>query len=171
MASALTLLPCSARLNEVGARLFVDATQPLGVLWLDLASLRPDYLAVHGYKWMLCPRGAAWLAVREDRIAQLRPLLPTRSQPPTVPGSAARSGQGLGAARCDTSPAWLPWAGARAALELSLILPRERVEQRCLRLAAAFRAGARAGGAIPVGDGTSHIVAHPRRLPLLQQRR
>ncbi len=62
--------------DEVGARLFVDATQSLGVLRLDFASLRPDYLAVHGYKWMLCPRGAAWLAVRGDRIGQLRPLLP-----------------------------------------------------------------------------------------------
>jgi selenocysteine lyase/cysteine desulfurase len=64
-----------------------------------------------------------------------------------------------GAARCDTSPAWLSWAGARAALELSLALPREQVERHCLRLAAAFRAGARAAGAVPVGDGTSHIAA------------
>jgi selenocysteine lyase/cysteine desulfurase len=56
-------------------------------------------------------------------------------------------------------PAWLSWAGARAALQLSLGLPPERVEQHCLRLAANFRDGARAAGAVPVGDGTSHIAA------------
>jgi selenocysteine lyase/cysteine desulfurase len=59
--------------------------------------------------WMLCPRGAAWLAVRGDRTGQLR--------------------------------------------------PRERVEQHCLTLAAAFRDGARAARAMPVGDGSSHIAA------------
>lgn len=68
--------------DEVGARLFIDATQSQGVRQLDFASVRPDYLAVHGYNWMLCPRGAAWLAVREDRIGQLRPLLPNPHSPP-----------------------------------------------------------------------------------------
>ncbi len=74
-------------------------------------------------------------------------------------GSAARTGRRSGAACCDTSPAWLSWAGARAALRLSLALPPERVEQHCLTLAAAFRDGAGAAGAVPVGDGTSHIAA------------
>jgi selenocysteine lyase/cysteine desulfurase len=145
--------------DEVGARLFVDATQSLGVLRLDFASLRPDYLAVHGYKWMLCPRGAAWLAVREDRTAQLRPLLPSAESAADHAWFGGPLRAASGAARCDTSPAWLSWAGARAALELSLALPRDQVERHCLRLAAAFRAGARAAGAVPVGDGTSHIAA------------
>jgi selenocysteine lyase/cysteine desulfurase len=145
--------------DEVGAWLFIDATQSLGALRLDFASLRPDYVAVHGYKWMLCPRGAAWLAAREDRTGQLRPLLPN----PQSAADHAWFGGPLraapGAACCDTSPAWLSWAGARAALQLSLALPPERVEQHCLRLAATFRDGAREAGAVLVGDGTSQIAA------------
>jgi selenocysteine lyase/cysteine desulfurase len=129
------------------------------VLRLDLASLRPDYVAVHGYKWMLCPRGAAWLAAREDRIGQLRPLLPNPQSAADHAWFGGPFRAAPGAACCDTSPAWLPWAGARAALQLSLALPRERVEQHCLRLAAAFREGARAAGALPAGDGSSHIAA------------
>jgi hypothetical protein len=41
-----------------------------------------------------------------------------------------------------------------------LPLPRLEVERHCLRLAGLFREGARAAGAVPVGDGLpSHIVA------------
>jgi selenocysteine lyase/cysteine desulfurase len=145
--------------DEVAARLFIDATQSQGVLRLDFASLRPDYLAVHGYKWMLCPRGAAWLAVREDRIDQLRPLLPNPQSAADHAWFGGPFRAAPGAARCDTSPAWLSWAGARAALQLILALPPERVERHCLRLAVTFRDGARAAGAVPVGDGTSHIAA------------
>lgn len=53
--------PC----RELGARLFVDATQSVGVLRFPLAAATPDYVAVHGYKWLIAPRGAAWLYVRD----------------------------------------------------------------------------------------------------------
>jgi selenocysteine lyase/cysteine desulfurase len=145
--------------DEAGARLFVDVTQSLGVLRCDLGGLRPDFLAVHGYKWMLCPRGAAWLAVREDRVSEMRPLLPG---PQSAADDAYFGGPfrpAAGAARFDTSPAWLSWAGARAALKLALSLPREQVERHCLDLAAMFSAGARAAGAVPVSNDSSHIAA------------
>ncbi|MEZ5102529.1 MAG: aminotransferase class V-fold PLP-dependent enzyme, partial [Thermoleophilia bacterium] len=41
------------RCREVDARLFVNGTQALGALRLDLAAIRPDFLAAHGYKWLL----------------------------------------------------------------------------------------------------------------------
>src|SRR5215469_8188277 len=63
-----------AATDTVGARLFVDLTQSLGVLHPDLAAVRPDYLAVHGYKWLLCPRGAAWLVTPHHN--ELHPLMP-----------------------------------------------------------------------------------------------
>ncbi|WP_343944840.1 aminotransferase class V-fold PLP-dependent enzyme, partial [Pseudonocardia zijingensis] len=47
------------RADEVGAELLVNVTQSLGVLDPALATHRPDYLAVHGYKWLLAPLGAA----------------------------------------------------------------------------------------------------------------
>jgi selenocysteine lyase/cysteine desulfurase len=152
------LVRLRAAADSVGARMFVDATQSLGVLDTNLAASRPDYLAVHGYKWLLCPRGAAWLVT--PHYQELRPLMPSWK-------SAADGGYfggplrlAPGAARCDTSPAWLSWAGAQAALELVSALPAAAVQRHCLALAAAFREGAREAGAALVNTGQpSHIVA------------
>lgn len=148
--------------NNVGARLFVDVTQSLGVLRLDLDQLRPDYLAAHGYKWMLCPRGAAWLATSPERTEELIPLLPSWKS--TDPPHAYFGGPFIparGAARCDTSPAWLSWIGALPALDLMLDLNPEQVERHCIQLAADFRARAADTGATPIaveGSGQSHIA-------------
>jgi selenocysteine lyase/cysteine desulfurase len=92
-------------------------------------------------------------------VSEMRPLLPG---PQSAADHAYFGGPfrpAAGAARFDTSPAWLSWAGARAALELALSLPREQVEQHCLGLAAMFSAGARAAGAVPVSNDSSHIAA------------
>jgi selenocysteine lyase/cysteine desulfurase len=65
----LDLAALRAASDAVGAQMFIDLTQSLGVLAVDDDTMRADYLAVHGYKWMLAPRGAAWLVAREDRCA------------------------------------------------------------------------------------------------------
>lgn len=122
--------------DRVGARLFVNLTQSLGALRFDLAAVRPDYLAVHGYKWMLCPRGAAWLVTRPDRLGELTALAPSwksTSPPHGYFGGPMRPAEDAG--RCDTSPAWLSWIGARAALRLVGSLDADRVERHCLGLA------------------------------------
>jgi selenocysteine lyase/cysteine desulfurase len=143
--------------DAVGAQLFVDATQSLGVLDLNLRSSRPDYLAVHGYKWLLCPRGAAWLVT--PHYVTLRPLMPswkTTADSGYFGGSARLPAN---AARCDTSPAWLSWIGAVAAIAMLSDLTKETVERHCLALAAAFREGAIRAGAVAVGSGQlSHIA-------------
>ena len=151
------LVRLRAAADSVGARVFVDATQALGVLAEDLSAARPDYLAVHGYKWLLCPRGAAWLVT--PHYEELRPLLPSWKSA----GDRGYFGGPLrlapGAARCDTSPAWLSWVGADAAIALMTVLPAVAVEQHCLALAAAFREEAAALGAAPVSTGQpSHIA-------------
>jgi selenocysteine lyase/cysteine desulfurase len=143
-----------AACDEVGARLFVDATQSLGVLPVGVET---DYLAVHGYKWMLCPRGAAWLVTRHHE--ELRPLLPGWKSAADGGYFGGQLDLAPGAARSDTSPAWLAWTGALAALPLLAGLPAAAVEAHCLGLAAAFRSGAAAAGAEPLGAGLpSHIV-------------
>jgi selenocysteine lyase/cysteine desulfurase len=143
-----------AACDEVGARLFVDATQSLGVLPIGVEA---DYLAVHGYKWMLCPRGAAWLVTRHHE--ELRPLLPGWKSAADGGYFGGQLDLAPGAARSDTSPAWLAWTGAVAALPLLAGLPAAAVEAHCLGLAAAFRSGAAAAGAEPLGAGLpSHIV-------------
>ncbi|MCC5476909.1 aminotransferase class V-fold PLP-dependent enzyme [Streptomyces sp. JA03] len=159
-----------AATDRCGARLFVDATQSMGVLHPDLNRVRPDYLAVHGYKWLLCPRGAAWLAVRPDRLDELAPLMPSWK---SSPAPHAYFGGGLdpapGAARCDTSPAWFSWIGANAALRLVGRLDPAEVERHCLSLADEFLSEARTLGLRRVANGgPSHIAVvrtdHAERL-------
>jgi selenocysteine lyase/cysteine desulfurase len=56
----------ATRAREVGAALVVDASQSLGAVPLDVATLQPDAVVSVGYKWLLGPFGRAylWLAPR-----------------------------------------------------------------------------------------------------------
>jgi selenocysteine lyase/cysteine desulfurase len=131
-----------------GARVFVDACQSLGALRFDVEALPVDYLATHGYKWLLCPRGAAWLYVRPDHLPELRPLTPSWK---TVeePYASYYGGEMVvpeNARKLDVSFAWFSWPGAKAALELLHSLDRQAVEERALTLAETFREGARSRG-------------------------
>jgi selenocysteine lyase/cysteine desulfurase len=59
----LDLAGIGARLRDVGAALVVDATQSLGAMPLDLASVRPDFLVAATYKWLLGPYTLGFLYV------------------------------------------------------------------------------------------------------------
>jgi selenocysteine lyase/cysteine desulfurase len=152
----LDLAALRAATDRVGARLFVDATQSLGVLRHDVSA---DYLAVHGYKWMLCPRGAAWLVARPDRVAELQPLSPNWHSLPAPRGYFGQpSDFPADASRLDASPAWLSWVGAAAALGLLLDLDQAAVETWCRRLADELSAGLSELGLHVLAPGSSHIV-------------
>ncbi|HEV8572113.1 MAG TPA: aminotransferase class V-fold PLP-dependent enzyme [Actinomycetota bacterium] len=159
------LAELAQRCREHDARLFVNATQSAGALRLDVEELGIDYLACHGYKWLLAPRGAAWLYVRPDRLDELRPLAPSwHSVPHPYEDYYGEAPLAEDARKLDTSWAWFSFAGARAALELHLSLDRAAVEQRCLGLAAAFREEAsRRGFDLVPEDAPSQIIAG--RLP------
>jgi selenocysteine lyase/cysteine desulfurase len=59
-------LPAVAdRARAAGAALVVDASQSFGVMPLDLARVRPDFLVSVGYKWQLGPVGLSYLYVDE----------------------------------------------------------------------------------------------------------
>ena len=49
-----------------GAQVLVDASQACG--WLPLDARPVDYLVCAGYKWLLSPRGTAYLTVRRSRL-------------------------------------------------------------------------------------------------------
>ncbi|MGH2725084.1 MAG: aminotransferase class V-fold PLP-dependent enzyme [Actinomycetota bacterium] len=150
------------RARAVEARLFVNGTQALGVLRFDQEAIRADYVACHGYKWLLAPRGTSWLHVREDRIDELAPLAPNWKSVERpyeeYYGGPLRMPQE--ARKLDISLAWFPWVGARAALGLILSLDPAAVEARCLALAAELREGLRGRGfrTVPQEEPT-HIVA------------
>ncbi len=51
------------RARQVGSALLVDATQSLGTLPLDVATVQPDFLVAAAYKCMLGPYGLSYLYV------------------------------------------------------------------------------------------------------------
>lgn len=149
-----------AETDRVGARLLLDLTQSMGVLRHDLAEVGPDFVVVHGYKWLLCPRGAAWLVTRRDRLGELSPIQPSWKSTETPYGYFGGVLEGsTTAGRLDTSPAWLSWIGAVAALRLMARLDPADVEAHCVGLARRWWEGARELGYRPVADRQdSHIA-------------
>jgi selenocysteine lyase/cysteine desulfurase len=69
----LDLAAIGARLREVGAVLALDLTQTLGAMPFDLESVRPDWLIVATYKWLLGPYSAGFMYVAPGR-QEGRPL-------------------------------------------------------------------------------------------------
>ena len=53
--------------RAAGAGLVVDGTQSIGVLPFDFDDIRPDYLIVAGYKWLLGPYSVGFLAAPPER--------------------------------------------------------------------------------------------------------
>jgi selenocysteine lyase/cysteine desulfurase len=134
----------AARCREVGARIYLNLTQSLGALRFDVADSRPDFVAAHGYKWLLGPRGAGWLYVRPDRLDEVAPLMPSWKSVPEPYEDYYGGPMDLApdARKLDTSLAWFSWPGALASLDLLRSLDPEVVERRCLELASAFREAA-----------------------------
>jgi selenocysteine lyase/cysteine desulfurase len=56
-----------------GALLYVDGTQSLGALEFDARRVQPDLYAVHGYKWLLSPNGAAFFYAAPQLRERLAP--------------------------------------------------------------------------------------------------
>jgi len=110
---------CS-RAADVGAEVFVDATQ--AVPFVEIADLLPkiDYLVCAGYKHLLSPRGTAYFYVRPDRWDGLeahnanwraadQPFNRYFGGPLSLSATAARF---------DVSRAWMPWLGASESTRL-----------------------------------------------------
>nr|BFD85552.1 aminotransferase class V-fold PLP-dependent enzyme [Streptomyces sp. Xyl84] len=154
----LSALRAAAR--EHGARTYVDASQAAG--WLDLDADAHDYVAAVAFKWLLCPRGVAFLVVPGD-LGGLHPLFagwvagerPWDSCYGPV-GELAHS-----ARRFDESPALFSYAGGRRSLELVEELGVAAVRAHDLALADRFRAGLRRLGHEPVPAPASPIVSVP----------
>ena len=100
-----------------GAKTLVDATQAAG--WLPIVPSRFDYMVVSAYKWLLCPRGTAFMTLAPGHGQEMLPILagwyagedPWKS----VYGTPLRLADS--ARRFDVSPAWLSWMGSVPALE------------------------------------------------------
>ena len=157
----------SAVAREHGARFFLDGTQSVGALSIDLEHV--DYLVTAAYKWLLGPRGATFLWIRPERQSEVAPLW-AGWRAPADPYARYYGGPlelADDASRFDASLAWIPWVGLAPALELLVEVGLERIEARDLELASAFRAGAAALGLeVPQQESSlSQIVSLPVGAP------
>lgn len=137
------------------ARVLLDLTQSAG--WLPFEAGRVDYTVCSAYKWLLCPRGAAFLTVRGERLADIVPICANWYAGGDVWSSVYGSPLRLAdeARRLDVSPAWLAWVGARPSLQLILDVGVEAIGAHSIALADAFRHGV----GVSTGMGRSPIVS------------
>ena len=100
-----------------GALTVCDVTQAAGVLPVDAALW--DVSVGHAYKWLCCPRGAAFMTLSDRALAELRPVQAGWYAGRSVWASCYGPAMDLaGDARAfDVSPAWPVWPGAAAALD------------------------------------------------------
>lgn len=125
----------------VGAITLCDATQALG--WLPLDAGRFDALVCGAYKWLMAPRGSAFLTVSERLLGSAVPhsagwyagedVHASYFGPPLRLASSAR--------RLDVSPAWFSWVGTEPALALLEQIGIEAIHEHDVALANRFRAG------------------------------
>ncbi|MFZ0043584.1 MAG: aminotransferase class V-fold PLP-dependent enzyme [Solirubrobacteraceae bacterium] len=126
---------------EVGAITICDATQAFG--WLPLAAARFDALVCGAYKWLMSPRGTAFLFISDPLLERTVPhsagwysgedVHASYFGPPLRLASSAR--------RHDVSPAWFSWVGTLPALEVIREIGVGQIHDHNVALANRFRAG------------------------------
>jgi selenocysteine lyase/cysteine desulfurase len=150
--------------RERGIILFVDGTQSLGALTVDVTKLNIDIYAVHGYKWMISPPGSAFMSIREPVRSALRPMIVGwRSHktwrdvdnlhhgvPEFMDSAEKFEGGGL--------PFALLYALAQA-VEMMLEIGPSTIEERVLELTASARDRLRELGADIVDRGSQIVAA------------
>ncbi|MEV5547871.1 aminotransferase class V-fold PLP-dependent enzyme [Streptomyces sp. NPDC052309] len=143
-----------------GARTLVDASQSAG--WLPLDADGFDYVVAVAYKWVLCPRGVAFLVVPED-LGAVPPLFAGWAAGERPWDSCYGPVEELAhsARRFDESPALLSYAGARHSLGLVEELGVDAVHAHDTALADRFREGLASLGHEPVPAPGSAIVSVP----------
>jgi selenocysteine lyase/cysteine desulfurase len=129
----------AAGANE--ALTIVDATQACG--WLPVDASRVDALVCAAYKWLLSPRGTAFMAVSERLQERTEPLLAGWYASDDVYSSYYGRPLRLAetARRFDTSPGWFDWVATAPAIETLLGIGIEAIHEHDIALANRFRAG------------------------------
>jgi selenocysteine lyase/cysteine desulfurase len=130
-----------AAAREHDALVVLDATHACG--WLPLEAAQADFVAAAAYKWLMSPRGTAFMTIRPEHLERIRPLAAnwwagedpygTYYGPPLLLAEGAR--------RFDFSPAWFSWVGTAPTLELVEQIGVEAIHRHDLALANRFRAG------------------------------
>lgn len=121
-------------------RVVLDATQSAG--WHPAEVGWADAVVAGGYKWLLAPRGVAWMALSPELAEELVPIAANwyAGEDPwdSVYGMPLRLA--ADARRFDTSPAWFAHLGAAEVLPWLVGLDRAAVHAHCAGLADGLRA-------------------------------
>ena len=124
-----------------GALTVCDATQAVG--WLPLDAARLDVVTCSAYKWLMSPRGSAFMSVRPAVLDQIRPQAAGWFAGEDIHGSYYGMPLRLAAQarRLDVSPAWFSWVGTVPALELVARIGVPAIHDHDVALANRLRAG------------------------------
>ncbi len=116
----------AAAAAEHDALTVVDATQAVG--WLPFAGARFDVVVAHAYKWLLSPRGTAFMAIRPERMKAVVPHAAGwyAGEDPLQTFFGGPLRLAASARRLDTSPAWFMWVATAAALDVTRASRRRR---------------------------------------------
>lgn len=137
-----------AAARACGARVLFDVSQAAG--WVPLQDNGADWVVSVGFKWLLGPKGTAFLAGTDDALATLHPLAAgwyAGNNPwETVYNAPLRLAED--ARRFDVSPVWPGWLGQLPALELLLSVGIENIQRHNIALADRLRTGL----GLPVGN-------------------
>lgn len=125
--------------TEAGVPVFLDLTQAAG--WLPVDAGRFAFTVAAGYKWLLAPRGTAYMTVAPHQLDHLVPLTASwyggEDRWSSIYGGPLRLAST--ARRFDVSPAWHAWAGAAPSLELLEEVGVGELHRHATRLANRFR--------------------------------
>ena len=124
-----------------GAFTLVDATHAIG--WLPFDASRFDAVACAAYKWLMSPRGTAFLAL-SDRALDQTPALAANwfaAEDPFGHYYDPELRLASDARRLDLSPAWFSWVATEPALAVLRDVGVEAVHEHDVALANRFRAG------------------------------
>ncbi len=125
--------------DDHGALTIVDVTQ--GVGWLPFDATRFDVVIAGTYKWLLSPRGTAFMTVRPEIQTRMQPLYAGwyAGEDPwdSIYGPPLRLA--TNARRFDLSPGWLNWVALVPALELLLEVGVATIRRHNVGLANSLR--------------------------------
>ena len=119
----------------------LDTTHTYG--WLPIDASRFDITICAAYKWLLSPRGTAFMTVRREHLDWIRPLSAGWYAGEDIWSSIYDGPLRLAgnARRFDVSPAWLCWVGTAPALALINRVGVEAIHAHNVGLANRVRLG------------------------------
>jgi len=136
-----------------GAITVADATQAVG--WLPVAAQHADVLVCAAYKWLMSPRGTAFMVLKPELADRMVPLAAgwTAGEDPHasyygLPMRLAKDGR-----RFDVFSGWFDWVGTAATLAVVESIGVAAAHAHDVTLANRFRAG------LGLSPGDSAIVS------------